>query len=71
MKVERSKKFEPVTITIESQAELDWLLSCLNNSAKQAKENWARMQQSSLSVDRELDCSEQYQMYKALTYLYK
>jgi len=51
-----SKKFEPVTITIESQAELNILYAALSNSNKNLQELWEDMgYETNLSLELDND----------------
>lgn len=65
--VQESKRFQPVTITIESQDELNWLMACLNISTSQAEVQWANMgydTQHLVSADSDVAMSMYNAIYK-------
>ena len=60
MKAERKNKaFEPVTITLETEDELNYLWYCLNRPKRMILENY----ESELNVSEDFD---EYQMWKEL-----
>lgn len=72
MKVYREeRKFQPVTITIESQEELDYLLAVLNASQKMAEAGWEDLQRAEGALVRKLNMQFQLPFYEAILDLYK
>lgn len=72
MKIERAEsKFEPVVITLESQAELDCLVICLNQNNKGFMENSRSVGNYVQTKEDILAASELYgPIYNRLTNLY-
>lgn len=66
MKVEQTKEFNPVVITIESQDELNWLYACLNMSSGSAQDMWEK----SLRQRGHLNDEVQMKMFSAISKLF-
>lgn len=64
--VQQEIKFQPVTLTIESQDELDILLAALNNSPTQLEELWRNME-----FENKLSTIKAYDMFHQVFALYQ
>lgn len=64
--VQQEIKFHPVTVTIESQDELDILLAALNNSPTQLEELWRNME-----FENKLNTARAYDMFHQVFALYQ
>ena len=70
MKVQKDSKFSPITVVIETQAELDWLYACLNTSLEGADNSWESIPYSH-RAGRHLQYHVQMPMFNAIQEIYK
>ena len=71
MKVQHEKaEFQPVTLVIETQAELDWLFACLNISTEGADNAWENLPRQ-YRGGRYLQQGVQMPMFSAIQQIYK
>ena len=72
MKVYREeRKFQPVTIIIESQEELDYLLAVLNTSQNRVQVGWEGLQRAEGIPERKLNMRFQMPFYEAILDMYE
>lgn len=71
MKVQHERpEFQPVTLVIETQAELDWLYACLNTSLEKGEQSWEKLPYSH-RAGRHLQYDVQMPMFNAIQQIYK
>lgn len=71
MKAEKAKSgFQPITLTIESQVELDWIRAISNTGLADAKESAGTIGFKISGTDREI-CEAQMSLYNLLEDLSK